>query len=87
MLHNFLAAHRTARKIKLFVFYLAEKSSVIVPDPIFENVCSSINVCRIYIDIYCGQFSLPTWNSFIGQLVHPVGGKGIRWKVGMVSIY
>ena len=38
------------------------------------------NGCKIYVDNMTGkncQFSLLTWDSFIGQFVHPVGGKGI----------
>ena len=39
------------------------------------------NGCRINMDIMtgenCRQFSLLTWNSFIGQFVHPVRGKGM----------
>ena len=26
----------------------------------------------------CRQFSLLTWNSFIGQFVHPVGGDEVK---------
>ena len=28
----------------------------------------------------CRLFSLPTWNSFIDQFVHPVGGEGMGQK-------
>ena len=27
----------------------------------------------------CRQFRLLTWNSFIGQFVHIVGGEGMGW--------
>ena len=37
----------------------------------------------------CRQFSLITWNSFICQFVHPLGGKGMgkrEWKIGIVIL-
>ena len=41
-----------------------------------NTILLKINVRRIYIDIMkgknCCQFSLLTWNSFMGQFVHPV---------------
>ena len=43
--------------------------------------------CRIYVDIItgknCRQFSLLTWNSFIGQFVR---GKRIKWWKGEIFI-
>ena len=51
----------------------------------------SVNGCRIFMDIMtwenCRQFSLLAWNSFIGQFVDPVGGKGMEKRGGWGNRY
>ena len=34
----------------------------------------------------CRQLRLQSWNSFIGQFVHPVGREGIGWLRGFVIL-
>ena len=40
-----------------------------------------MNEYRKYVDVMKGGNGLLKWNSFIGQFVHPVVGKGLNVKL------
>ena len=53
------------------------------------NKEESYNGYRIYVDIMTGEklssIRLLTWNSFIGQIDHPVGEERIRWGIVILA--